>query len=284
MLFRSASMGALGAKKPQVDLRDYRLVSKPQVFADEFRLDPPQEIKDQGDVGSCVANMASYVKEKLYFMKASAYRRFSVGYIYGNKSDSASSGMYLREAFQILNSLGDVYNTDFDYDLEVPEIESKLTKAGAEKMNGLAADHKVPAYFRVDGESEIKAALQKYGYIGIGVPWYYDNSFGEYNDGQKSQTIVQKGSSYAGNHALTIYGWNKKGWLFANSWGRSWGDSGCSILPYDYPLDEAWCAAVNPDEDIMVPAKNSFYSLLLKILNYLINWLIGKSGALFGTV
>lgn len=273
--------GTLGALKPKIDLRDYRLAVEKETFADQFQWDAPKEIKNQGTVNSCAANMASYVKEKLYQMKGAAYRRFSVGYIYGNKSDPASSGMYLRNAFQILNQQGDVYHTDFAYDLEVPAIQAKLKEAGTGRLNSLAAEHKIPTYFQVSGTSGIKTALQEYGYVGVGIPWYDDNTFGSYSNGKKTLTVIRKGSRYAGNHALTVYGWNPEGWLVANSWGEDWGDSGCSTLPYDYPVDEAWCAAVNPGEDVKMPAKGRWHRFVQKLFSRALNWLTRTSRFLF---
>jgi len=257
-------VNGLGALRPKIDLRDYKLKIAAETFPEEFKLEPPQQIKNQGDVNSCVANMASYVKEKLYKAVSGAYKRFSVGYIYGNKSDTTTSGMYLRNAFQILNELGDVFNNNFNYDLEIPEIENKINETGRDQLNALAAEHKTLTYFQVDGDAQIKTALQEYGYVGIGIPWYSDNAV--------DLTVVHQGANYVGNHALTIYGWNETGWLFANSWGTKWGSSGCSILPYDYPIDEAWCATANPNEDVKIPAQSPLKNFILKIISRIINF------------
>jgi C1A family cysteine protease len=266
----------LGALRPKTDLRDYKLSIAAQTFPTEYQLDPPQEIKDQGDVGSCVANMASYVKERLYQAVSGVYKRFSVGYIYGNKSDPTTSGMYLRNAFQILKNSGDVFNDDFDYDLEIPEIQAKLQESGSARLDALAAEHTVQTYFRVDGVTQIKTALQEYGYVGIGIPWYSDNAFDAIVTGKDVLQVVHQGTDYVGNHALTIYGWNEAGWLFANSWGAEWGNSGHCILPYEYPIEEAWCATTNPKEDIEKPIQNSLYDFILKIINIIINIFMKK--------
>lgn len=261
----------LGALRPKIDLRDYKMSIGEQTFPKAFQLEAPHEIKNQGNVSSCVANMASYLKEKLYKKVSGVYKRFSVGYIYGNKPNSNMLGMYLRDAFKLLNDQGDVLNSDFNYDLEVPEIQEELQKAGNNRLNTLAAEHKIKTYFSVNGENQIKAALQEYGYVGIGVPWYSDNTLEQVSNSDETLTILHKGLDYDGNHAITIYGWNETGWLIANSWGVEWGNSGCATLPYDYPIDESWCATENPNENIVKPVKNSMYSFVLKFINIIIN-------------
>ena len=38
---------------------------------------------------------------------------------------------------------------------------------------------------------------------------------------------------YQGGHAVTVVGYNEDGFIIRNSWGRSYGDNGYSIIPYD---------------------------------------------------
>jgi hypothetical protein len=38
---------------------------------------------------------------------------------------------------------------------------------------------------------------------------------------------------YQGGHAVAIVGYNEDGFIIRNSWGRSYGDNGYSIIPYD---------------------------------------------------
>jgi hypothetical protein len=38
---------------------------------------------------------------------------------------------------------------------------------------------------------------------------------------------------YQGGHAVTIVGYNEDGFIIRNSWGRSYGDNGYSVIPYD---------------------------------------------------
>jgi hypothetical protein len=38
---------------------------------------------------------------------------------------------------------------------------------------------------------------------------------------------------YQGGHAVAIVGYNEDGFIIRNSWGRSYGDNGYSVIPYD---------------------------------------------------
>lgn len=40
-------------------------------------------------------------------------------------------------------------------------------------------------------------------------------------------------SGFLGYHAISIVGYNKKGFILRNSWGNSYGEKGYTILPYD---------------------------------------------------
>lgn len=43
-----------------------------------------------------------------------------------------------------------------------------------------------------------------------------------------------------GSHCMVIYGWNKDGWKFQNSWGTFFGDGGRAVYPYDAPLQNCY--------------------------------------------
>jgi hypothetical protein len=84
---------------------------------------------------------------------------------------------------------------------------------------------------------------------------------------------------YEGNHEITIYGWNKNGFLFANSWGINWADSGTCTIPYTYGYDEAWATiddiniTVTPVNPIVVvtPTNKGLMDIIYKIGNFFIN-------------
>lgn len=62
------------------------------------------------------------------------------------------------------------------------------------------------------------------------IDLYYNNNMDNHNprpistDNPKALNI---------SHAMTVVGFNKRGFIVENSWGRNFGDNGCFLLPYD---------------------------------------------------
>jgi C1A family cysteine protease len=52
----------------------------------------------------------------------------------------------------------------------------------------------------------------------------------------------KNGDSFLGGHAVSIVGYNEKGFIIRNSWGRSYAEKGYVLLPYDDILSftELW--------------------------------------------
>ena len=70
------------------------------------------------------------------------------------------------------------------------------------------------------------------------------------------------------SHAMVIYGWNEKGWLIQNSWGKLWGTKGTIILPYSIEFNSVWGVydeIKNPDIKIKKP--NELIKKWYKFLN-----------------
>lgn len=252
---------SFGAMPPKIDLRDHKL--QPSMLAeypDDFSL-PIPNIKDQGSISSCVAHALSYTLENY-----NPRHNFSTGYIYGNRTEDMwqGKGMYLREALKRLQKDGDCSFEQFPYNIEVPDAIDKV-KNMPYNIKHIAKSFRIDEYFKLETESSIKNNLMNYGYVIIAVKWYKDiELFG------KVIKSYKKGDY--GNHALTIFGWNNDGWLIANSWGTDFGDSGTAILPYDYPIDEAWGVKYQDDSNnTKVPIKTPIWDFVLKIISSIIN-------------
>ena len=81
---------------------------------------------------------------------------------------------------------------------------------------------------------------------------------------------MDKSSDY-GFHAVMVYGYNEKGWLCQNSWGKNWNDDGRFIYPYSEEFREAWSFVDADSEDIVKPTRNSILDIIYKIINFIIN-------------
>jgi C1A family cysteine protease len=222
---------------PQDD-RDYkvtRLVTKASEFPSEFKIKYPGVVKDQGDVGSCMAHSIAETRETIEALQSKQYKQFSVGFVYGNREVPAgydTEGMIPRDALKQLAACGDVYYEDFPFNEPYPSIYQRLglVKAGLlEKAN----PHRITAYCRLWTLNDIKTALMKLGPVIIGIPVY--DSF--YNTGADGIVPVPdvKTETLSGYHAITVFGWTADDKLITlNHWGAEWGDKGWCYLPSEF--------------------------------------------------
>jgi C1A family cysteine protease len=76
-----------------------------------------------------------------------------------------------------------------------------------------------------------------------------------------------------GYHCVIIYGWDERGWLVQNSWGKSWGQGGRFVVPFDFKWAEAWAVTDNVvnGESLIKPQDNWFIWAFSKFINWLLN-------------
>lgn len=222
---------------PQDD-RDYkvtRLVPMAESFPLEFVTIYPGQVKDQGQVGSCMAHSIAETRETIEALQSKVYNQFSVGFVYGNREVPAgqeTEGMIPRDALKQLMACGDVYNVDFPYNEEYPSVHARL---GLVKTDLLAKayPHRITAYCRLWTLNDIKTALMKLGPVIIGIP-VYDSFYTTGADGIVPIPKVRK-EAIAGYHAITVFGWRKDNSLIVlNHWGSEWGNKGWCYLPADF--------------------------------------------------
>ena len=101
------------------------------------------------------------------------------------------------------------------------------------RHNGLSGQ-KIASYAKIPSDLAVKHALVMFGPVVGGFP-VYSNSNPEF---------WRKNGRFEGGHAVTIVGYNQKGFIIRNSWGTAWGDKGYVLCPYDEFNEncfEAWC-------------------------------------------
>jgi len=232
-------MTKYGYIKSPADLRDYKInkAYKQIELPEEYELSNLPKVKDQGYISSCVAHAVSSVLE------ANDNINYSTGWIYGYRPATywQGEGMITQEALRTINKMGYVPNEDFNYNTEVPEA-IELVKDNLKFLAKKANEKKIPSYARLKGERDIKTAI-----FSADIPVLIAIDIGV--DGLILQDgIAEVPKKFDGGHQLMCYGWNKDGYLIQNSWGSTWGNKGRFILPYDYPISEAW--VINfPTED-----------------------------------
>lgn len=267
-----------GVKQGKIDLRDYKLKvakSKNNVLPENFELSYVPEAKNQGNVNSCVAHVASSIEEYFEKLQCNDTSELSPGFIYGTRYEYRDQGMFLRDALKTLLNKGICKKADFPYNLEVPEIIKKLNDT-----NIIGAEHrKITRYFKVKTIAEIKSAIYNHGPVMASVFWHSDNVF-EIEVKDKNATIIggTDNTENSGYHCIYIYGWNTEGFKILNSWGKKWGNKGTAVLPYSYKIEEAYGVEDNivPSEDIKIITKNKLILILLNMLNKLLNIILKK--------
>jgi C1A family cysteine protease len=267
------------------DSRDYpisRLIAQANVFPEEFYSIPlaSWKVKDQGQVGSCVAHSLSYCKDIKEYDQCgkTTYKLFSPGYIYANRAttDYQGEGMMPREALKSLKDFGCCLQADFTYNETYPEILKRFTPVKA-TLNTKAAPYKITAYARLYTVADIKNALMQIGPVSI-----MTKVFDEWFAVDRTTGIIRNPANpanLAGYHETTLIGWNKQGFILANSWGN-WGlnGKGYAILPYDYVIEEAWSLTdtILPHIEVL-PVNQKYYRVQVGAFSVLATALLTQS-------
>jgi len=258
-----------GAIFSGVDVRDYQVVctTSNAEFPNEFKL-PIVRIKDQEFTGSCVAHALSSIIEFYNLKQHSDATEMSVGYIYGNRTNSSHKepGMIMRDALDIVKKYGDVPKRYFPYNEETPKA-IRLYEDSAVDLYEIGHPCRISEYCRINTVSAAKLALMSGIPLLIALEWYEDMEV------DKHGILTTEYSGYAGGHCMYVYGWNEYGWLTANSWGTEWGVNGCFILPYEMGMAECWAVMDNIIEGAYVkkPFQSKFGKVFAKIVNKVCN-------------
>lgn len=221
-------------------------------------------IRDQGNQNSCVAMTAACIKEfQEYFdslQKKKLY--FSPQFIYNNRKNQKTEGMTIRDLLKILQKKGCCLESTYSYgNIESPK---KIPYYVYEE----ASKHKIKNYFRIDTIIGLKNALINYGPCLIAFPVYNNKKY--FWKKENNKKILS-------GHALTVVGYNKKGFILRNSWGEEWGDNGYTIYPYSHFGShwEIWTTQDIKTQNIKEKKKS------IGCIKYLINFLIKKIKCIF---
>ena len=289
-------IGSYDAIPSPIDKRDYVVTFIPtdQVqLPNEYTTPNLTQVLNQGTVGSCVAHATDSMFEYLNQLHNKKYQRFSPGFIYAHKSNKNESGMIPREAVKFICQNGNVFQDDFPYNYEVPNIFTQYEKSGGDsKLLLLANQHKEAlTYFQLKTQQDIKADIYKYGYCIACIPIHEDTQVTYEFIDQDPKTleckdynaIFEEGTmNIIGYHMICLVGWSNKhnAYLMQNSWGN-WAKSGFAFLPYDFTIEEAWgCSGYTEvqHEDVPTPnpiihkkSDNLIVQFIWKVINFFIN-------------
>lgn len=245
---------AFGAIESKIDVRDYQVacaaapnVELPEVFELNMRA-----VKNQYYISSCVAHALATVVEYFNFMQEKTDTTMSTEFIYGNRINHTytDKGMFIRDALENLRKYGTCPNSSMPGNIEVPEAIRRFNQ-NALGVIPVAYPNRITNYCSLYKKNDMKLWLMTKGPIVFSVKWY-ENYWLTVNN----ELHFDEKSEPSGCHCMVIYGWNKEGWLFQNSWGNTWGDGGRAVYPYDATIREAWgvedtCYSTYKDDLVM---------------------------------
>lgn len=245
---------AFGAIESKIDVRDYQVacaaapnVELPEVFELNMRA-----VKNQHSVSSCVAHALAAVVEYFNFMQEKTDTTMSTEFIYGNRINHTytDKGMIIRDALENLRKYGTCPNSSMPGNIEVPEAIRRFNQ-DALGVIPAAYPNRITNYCSLYKKNDMKLWLMTKGPVVFSVKWY-ENYWLTVNN----ELHFDEKSEPSGCHCMVIYGWNKEGWLFQNSWGNTWGDGGRAVYPYDATIREAWgvedtCYSTYKDDLVM---------------------------------
>ena len=245
---------AFGAIESKIDVRDYQVacaaapnVELPEVFELNMRA-----VKNQHSVSSCVAHALAAVVEYFNFMQEKTDTTMSTEFIYGNRINHiyTDKGMIIRDALENLRKYGTCPNSSMPGNIEVPEAIRRFNQ-DALGVIPAAYPNRITNYCSLYKTNDMKLWLMTKGPVVFSVKWY-ENYWLTVNN----ELHFDEKSEPSGCHCMVIYGWNKEGWLFQNSWGNTWGDGGRAVYPYDATIREAWgvedtCYSTYKDDLVM---------------------------------
>ena len=262
-----------GCNLSPYDIRDYKVSAvQGSQLPEKFELDFSKvQVKNQTVVSSCVAHAMSTILE----YHAKSRNKLSTNFIYGGQKAicgrGEGKGMYLRDACKIVTQYGDMLEQDCPGNIEVPLVY-KIAERALENEEAVknAADYKTKAYFTCKTNEDIKTALIEHGPVLGSLKWYNDYKV-------KNGVLCGGNSKNYGYHAFVIYGYNEIGFLCQNSWGKTWGNGGRFILPYDIKLAETRGLIDLENEDYVSPKKfNKVLNFILKMFNKIINLILKR--------
>lgn len=159
------------------------------------------EVMNQGQNPTCVpCSLTSFINFKMNLKTGLNKTDNGIDYksIYKNRTNKSDDGMTFKDAFHFLRHSG------------VSTNEGNI---------------KIGRYAKIGSELQLKQAILINGPCFGALPVYNSARIDFWNK------IL--GDEYEGGHAIAIVGYNDKGFIIRNSWGKSYGNDGYSVLSYD---------------------------------------------------
>lgn len=231
-----------GVIKSPPDARDYTVsmvadVSGADIPADFEVWQPP--VENQGSTGNCVAQSLANIMECIAHQYGEEHKDYSVGYIYGSPLNIASTGMFPRNACEIMLKQGDVLRAVWECKEENPNCSEIWEAEVTEEIK--ASAHKVMAYIRINTKEELQAFMIKYKLPVMLIA--QTDAFSEDTDGRHATVCygwISEDTYRADPERYNDYGESDyEDLLFTNSWGTWYHNKGRGACK-SWRMEEMW--------------------------------------------
>ncbi|MBH1936416.1 C1 family peptidase [Streptomyces sp. AV19] len=188
---------------------------------------------NQGDVNSCVAWAIDYSAYSILegVQKISGGPQapmYTYAQIVKGRNDPTAAADHFRIATkQGVDSRKHYKPGDFNYTTQPSKSERR--NAANWKLSGYTT---LRTGSRI--QNDVKSALSKGQPVVIMIPVRNDLYYLTPKEAASYKYYPARDSGYAGNHMVTIIGYNSKGVRVENSWGKGWGDRGFVNFSWKY--------------------------------------------------
>ncbi len=180
-----------------------------------------ENVRDQGQQGSCSAHAAAAMKEWQEKLDINFTGYMSPQFIYNNRVNQDGEGMTPRDTMKILQKIGCVSEKDYKYGIiQKPTEISPILYEKAKK-------YVIAGYAQVNTLEGLKKSLYTSGPCYATFPVYDTERWDFWKPAHQGQEVI-------GGHAILLTGWNRDGFIIRNSWGSSWNGSGWTLYPYKH--------------------------------------------------
>jgi hypothetical protein len=184
-----------------------------------------QEIRNQGVQGTSLAQVGACMLEWKGRKLNKENVKMSPQFLYNNRENQKNVFMCGRDLMHMLKHTGCCTETACPYGSQELNTNVMMDECAKYKING---------YVRIQTIETLKMSLYVFGPALITFP-VFNHTTCMWKQHKEEQKL--------GGHAMAVVGYNSKGFILRNSWGKYWEKTGYCIYPYeDWGYhDEAWC-------------------------------------------